>query len=75
MIEKSRIVNKDFEESPFASLLNKVTVVKPRDSRPFSGMLKGIKGQHLAFEMRSGMRVVLHADDILSIFEVVPRRR
>jgi hypothetical protein len=76
MYENITPVDKDIDENdnPFVSLLNKVNVVKPRDGRIFSGKLIKIQGSHLIFEMRSGLKLVLHTHEVMSAFEIKPRR-
>lgn len=64
----------EFSENPFESLLDKIIIFRQRDGKESSAKLLRIQGQRLVFERRSGSIIIIHADDIVSAYELAPRR-
>lgn len=58
------------QPNPWESFLNKIVLVRPRYGHDFSSKLVQIRGDHLVFENRAGLKTIIHVDAIYGIFEV-----
>jgi hypothetical protein len=75
MKEETSIDIKVSGQNPMAECKEKIWLFDLGDGRKQSGKLIDVRGNHLLFEKRNGMRILVRQDAIKSAFEVDPRRQ